>query len=1254
MEEQQAERHTINLQEDPGWKSFLAGGLKALPPYMLLEDSGQRLRISRAAFKPSHYGGSTCVLKLPDLASVTDILFEDCIFIVSSNSPSVQISAEGDSLIRFKSCQFHKANLSLRNVRLDFREIREYNSITLTGKVELLHTEEQAFPALELKQCSFLSARQELSGLQVHALTLDEVWCPEEGLVLNSCKVEILKMGNLPETEAGAKIDLRDCTLGKEQWAFSQASFLVQQAPHLRLSLSNCTLHNIMQLHGALSGKLSFENTQAAGFSLANSTLRSRNLEIEGLEVKRFGLQVAQSAGALLFTGATFPEGLTINSQQHLALELRDCTFPKGMTVANLLQGLLMENCEVAGKLNCYGLSGLEKGIRLQACQIDDLALSCQAHQTTGGFELSDCTVSGKGVFTHLFGKLSVKGCQFKGALEITETQCEALTFKENKIQSLSLLRSGHVREICFEDNTLHTLSIEYFNSCKISMQGDEVKELFKIERGADQEWAIQLKTLGAFAGNAASLRVDSVHELIVQEGLVRELSLTSMAVDAELRIKVPELNTLLVHKGDYRKLKIRAGQVHENARFLWPEVREALFCTGDRWNELFLGREDISFMQAFMKQVAFEVKAIGAFKSYGGMFRKLQIQHTAIADFFMQDTVFEELVLSDTALNKGLVKNCKVEGEAAENEELRGILIYQARQETSLRVEQSSFPHLSLQEGAVQRIEVSDQSRIGSLYIQHTVVQELSCRDSTIPEFWVENMEETENFKHAEFVENELESITLEKVEFSVCEVILRNSYSPAQSEKIDGLHFLNNRQTESWYFSECSGDIAFTEEYESNPPQKDVSQYPEVELEIHQGGALKIKGAGIKHLTTREGFLSRLDILYPEAFSTPQKIGEIEVSQTKIVHCTIGEENAHTPDSEHNFIELYDGSLQIGKVTLEIKDCEELKVLGCAITALKVEDANAGLLQVKQSEVGQVRTRNRINRGSESREDFGQISLQNCKLPDIEIENIGAGALSISNCTGLKRLWLHKLELRDLSLQDFNPADPKDYQFEMRFINRSNHKAQQLCFEDSDLSGFRFRSCYFSTFQEMQVQGSTFDAIKCTSTTWPGKVVSLDKDKKHDYFEVREACRQLKLAMDAHHDRVSHLQFHALEMNAYRKTLKWQWHTLIDKLSLLAARTNSFGLKWQWPLWYLLVGVPVLTYLMYWAYGGALPYLQSGGYMDWSTAFILLNPTHQISHLNMGPNPGIGVGAIDFLSRLYIAFFIYQLVAAFRKFRR
>ena len=1251
MEEQQAEYYSIDLEENRDWKDFLEGGLEALPPYMTLEDEGQRLRISRGIFRASQYRIAACILELPALGAVRDILFDDCTFFGRSHPRLVQISAEGDSLIRFKSCQFHKANLSLRNVRLDFREIREYSNISLSGKVELLHTEEQAFPALELKQCSFLSARQELSGLQVHALTLDEVWCPEEGFVLNSCKVVILKVLNLPETEAGTKIDLRDCTLGKEQRPSNQPSFLVQQAPHLRLSLSNCTLHNIMQLQGALGGKLSFENTQAAGLSLANSAFRSRNLEIEGLEVKRFGLQVAQSAGALLFTGATFPEGLTINNQQHLALELRDCSLPKGMTVANPLQGLLMENCEVAGTLNCYGLRGIEKGMRLQACQIDDLALSCQAHQTTGGFELSDCTVREKGTLYRLGGDLSITDCRFEKDLEITEVQCEALTFKKNVIQTCIIHNPRTVKTVTFTGNTFNQLFIAGLNDAKISMQGDEVMDVLGIQ-GKEQEWAIQLKALGAFEANAATLRVDSVHKLTVQEGLVEELSLTSMAVDAELSIKVPELNTLLVQGGNYKKLKIRAGQVHENAHFISPEIREELHCVGEHWNELVIGEEYKTQRASNFTQTILEIDAIGAFKGFNSVFQKLQIQHAAIADFFMQDTVFEELVLSDTALNKGLVKNCKVEGEAAENEEVRGILIYQARQETSLRVEQSSFPRLSLQEGAVQHLEVAAQSRIGSLYIQHTVVQELVCMNSTIRFFWVENREGTENIKRAKFVENELESVMMTKVKLFGCEVILEEGSTILNRPQVPkGLTFLNNTQTKSWHFSECSGDITFVEKNKIDSPQQVSSKAPNVEVFYHKDGNLKINGAELAEVLVQDSALSKIEVPYPQPYYKPSKIERFEILETKVSHCIIGKNTVFKRQLNH----LHGEPLQLGKIYLKIKDCEKLSLLSCVASELTVENSLVKAFHLQEAAIKQVRiTNEEKEEGNTDREDFGQISLEDSKLPDIDIENIGAGTLCISKCTELKKLSLHNLELNDLRLQDFNPEAIEGFRVEMRFINRSNQKAQQLCFEDSDLSGFRFRSCYFSTFQEMQVRNCTFDAIKCASTTWPSQVVSLDKDKKHDYYEVREACRQFKLAMDAHHDRVSHLQFHALEMNAYCMTLKWRWRTISDKLSLLAARTNSFGLKWQWPLLWLLFGVPVLTYLMYWQHCGGWPYFELDDSMDWSTAFILLNPTHQISHLNMGPNPVSGVVVIDFIARIYIAFFIYQGVAAFRKFRR
>lgn len=107
------------------------------------------------------------------------------------------------------------------------------------------------------------------------------------------------------------------------------------------------------------------------------------------------------------------------------------------------------------------------------------------------------------------------------------------------------------------------------------------------------------------------------------------------------------------------------------------------------------------------------------------------------------------------------------------------------------------------------------------------------------------------------------------------------------------------------------------------------------------------------------------------------------------------------------------------------------------------------------------------------------------------------------------------------------------------------------------------KFNLCYFKSFKALVVKSSKLDKINCTATTWPKVVSSYSKGgdkKKYHYFEIREACRQLKLAMADHQDRVSDLQFHSLKMNAYGKIVwkKWKDYRNVNDIGKLVENSH------------------------------------------------------------------------------------------------
>jgi len=215
---------------------------------------------------------------------------------------------------------------------------------------------------------------------------------------------------------------------------------------------------------------------------------------------------------------------------------------------------------------------------------------------------------------------------------------------------------------------------------------------------------------------------------------------------------------------------------------------------------------------------------------------------------------------------------------------------------------------------------------------------------------------------------------------------------------------------------------------------------------------------------------------------------------------------------------------------------------------------------------------------------------------------------------------------------------------------------KSDYFEIKDCDLSGVNFNACHFKTFNELRVTASKLDQIVCTGTNWPKHITS--PSANNNAFEVRETCRQLKLAMNQHHDKASELHFHALEMRAFRKDIKEKsrfWQDGVDKFSLWTGSFNDYGMNWFRPLIILFIIINFIHTLMIISETSSFPFTQafSCGFY-WSDYFTLYNPAHRQDHLIIAKEANGWTAALNFFSRIISAFFIYQIITAFRKFKR
>jgi hypothetical protein len=170
--------------------------------------------------------------------------------------------------------------------------------------------------------------------------------------------------------------------------------------------------------------------------------------------------------------------------------------------------------------------------------------------------------------------------------------------------------------------------------------------------------------------------------------------------------------------------------------------------------------------------------------------------------------------------------------------------------------------------------------------------------------------------------------------------------------------------------------------------------------------------------------------------------------------------------------------------------------------------------------------------------------------------------------------------------------------------------------------------------------------------------------------HFRSRqEIYRQLKFASQKQGDIPQALEFQRHEMNYYRQIVKYRkprrWN---EYLILWSNQSNNFGQSWLravvlFIIFSFVFYIPIgflnsseLDYLHFarsWADAGLnLKIIFHHNLKKW---FVLMNPTHSLKDINENMIQLSGwIYFWDFLSRIIVSYFLFQIISAFRKFNK
>lgn len=161
--------------------------------------------------------------------------------------------------------------------------------------------------------------------------------------------------------------------------------------------------------------------------------------------------------------------------------------------------------------------------------------------------------------------------------------------------------------------------------------------------------------------------------------------------------------------------------------------------------------------------------------------------------------------------------------------------------------------------------------------------------------------------------------------------------------------------------------------------------------------------------------------------------------------------------------------------------------------------------------------------------------------------------------------------------------------------------------------------------------------------------------------YGKIREIYRQLKIVSQKQGDTPAALNFQSLEMNYYRKSIsinpEKNWSEI---LILWSNQSNDFGQNWLkalalFVIFSFLSYIPIAITVNFVPFDPCCPNNNFSVFSNIENWIIIMNPLHRISDIiTKNQNVSTAIYFWDFLSRIIVSYFIFQIVSAFRKFNK
>jgi hypothetical protein len=277
----------------------------------------------------------------------------------------------------------------------------------------------------------------------------------------------------------------------------------------------------------------------------------------------------------------------------------------------------------------------------------------------------------------------------------------------------------------------------------------------------------------------------------------------------------------------------------------------------------------------------------------------------------------------------------------------------------------------------------------------------------------------------------------------------------------------------------------------------------------------------------------------------------------------------------------------------------------------------------------------------------------------------NLKLGKLTLKGTNSENNLYFRNMGFQEILIDDF--LNLKTLSFSNLDEEFTRSKTSYFKILDSDLGNWELLNFDFNAFSKIIWKDSNIVGLRTSAVGWfsENKFEAEGELVPSTCFRRREFYRQLKQSCEKQGDRINELEFKRRELKAYKKALKIRKEKKIDRFTIYTGGSNNHGQNWIKPIiiviaftlffFYPLMISCVDSELTFWPINSDWKGLSFfwEKYKNYSNSIPELFYLARRSDVLFPEINSIGWFRIwDGLQRIILAFFIFQIVSAFRKF--